>query len=46
MERWLRVVKCLTDTVDGVALRKTTKRCMEMSKIDATKMNARDPALE
>ena len=46
MERWLRVVKCLTDTVDGVALRKTTKRCMELSKIDAAKMNAREPALE
>jgi hypothetical protein len=33
MEKWLRIVKCLTNSIDGAGLRKIEKRCQEMSKI-------------
>ena len=34
MDKWLRIVKCLTDSIDGIGMRKIEKRCQEMSKID------------
>jgi hypothetical protein len=34
MDKWLKIVKCLTDSIDGVGMRKIEKRCQEMSKID------------
>jgi hypothetical protein len=36
MDKWLRIVKCLTDSIDGIGIRKIEKRCQEMSKIDQT----------
>jgi hypothetical protein len=34
MDKWLKIVKCLTDSIDGIGIRKIEKRCQEMSKID------------
>jgi hypothetical protein len=34
MDKWLKIVKCLTDSIDGIGMRKIEKRCQEMSKID------------
>jgi hypothetical protein len=36
MDKWLKIVKCLTDSIDGIGIRKIEKRCQEMSKIDQT----------
>jgi hypothetical protein len=33
MDKWLKIVKCLTDSIDGIGMRKIEKRCQEMSKI-------------
>ena len=33
MEKWLRIVQCLTNTIDSAGIRKIEKRCHEMSKI-------------
>ena len=33
MDRWLQIVKCLTNSIDGIGMRKIEKRCQEMSKI-------------
>jgi len=33
MEKWLRIVHCLTNSIDGAGIRKIEKRCYEMSKI-------------
>ena len=38
MDKWLRIVKCLTDSIDGIGMRKIEKRCQEMSKIDQNAM--------
>tara|TARA_A200000113_G_scaffold221692_2_gene233977 strand:- start:126 stop:1172 length:1047 start_codon:yes stop_codon:yes gene_type:complete len=34
MDKWLRIVQCLTGSIEGVGMRKIEKRCKEMSKID------------
>jgi len=34
MDKWLKIVKCLTDSIDGIGMRKIEKRCQEMCKID------------
>jgi hypothetical protein len=34
MDKWLRIVKCLTGSIDGIGMRKIEKRCQEMCKID------------
>ena len=36
MDKWLKIVKCLTDSIDGIGMRKIEKRCQEMCKIDQT----------
>ena len=33
MEKWLRIVQCLTNSIDGIGVRKIEKRCQEMSKL-------------
>jgi hypothetical protein len=33
MEKWLRIVQCLTNSIDGIGIRKIEKRCQEMSKV-------------
>ena len=33
MDKWLQIVKCLTNSIDGIGIRKIEKRCQEMSKI-------------
>jgi len=33
MDKWLRIVQCLTNSIDGIGVRKIEKRCQEMSKI-------------
>ena len=34
MDKWLKIVQCLTSSIEGVGIRKIEKRCHEMSKID------------
>jgi cell division protein FtsB len=34
MDKWLKIVKCLTGSIDGIGMRKIEKRCQEMCKID------------
>ena len=34
MDKWLRIVQCLTGSIEGVGMRKIEKRCQEMCKID------------
>jgi hypothetical protein len=29
MDKWLKIVKCLTDSIDGIGIRKIEKRCQE-----------------
>ena len=33
MDKWLRIVQCLTNSIDGIGIRKIEKRCQEMSKV-------------
>ena len=33
MDRWLGIVKCLTNSIDGIGMRKIEKRCQMMSRI-------------
>ena len=33
MDKWLRIVRCLTSTIEEVSMRKIEKRCQEMSKL-------------
>tara|TARA_A200000113_G_scaffold225540_1_gene246741 strand:+ start:120 stop:1196 length:1077 start_codon:yes stop_codon:yes gene_type:complete len=34
MDKWLRIVQCLTGSIEGLGMRKIEKRCQEMCKID------------
>ena len=34
MDKWLRIVNCLTDSIDGIGLRRIERRCHEICKID------------
>ena len=34
MDKWLRIVQCLTGSIDGIGMRKIEKRCQEMCKIN------------
>ena len=34
MDKWLRIVQCLTGEIEGIGIRKIEKRCHEMCKID------------
>jgi hypothetical protein len=34
MDKWLKIVRCLTGSIDGIGIRKIEKRCQEMCKID------------
>jgi hypothetical protein len=34
MDKWLKIVHCLTGSIDGIGMRKIEKRCQEMCKID------------
>jgi regulator of replication initiation timing len=38
MDKWLKIVKCLTGSIEGIGMRKIEKRCQEMSKIDQNAM--------
>jgi len=38
MDKWLKIVKCLTDSIEGIGMRKIEKRCQEMCKIDQNEM--------
>jgi len=33
MDKWLRIVQCLTGPIEGIGIKKIEKRCQEMSKI-------------
>ena len=35
MDRWLRIVHCLTSSIEGGGFKKIAKRCQEMCKIDS-----------
>ena len=34
MDKWLRIVQCLTGSIEGIGMRKIEKRCHEICKID------------
>ena len=34
MDKWLRIVNCLTGSIEGIGMRKIEKRCHEICKID------------
>jgi hypothetical protein len=38
MDKWLGIVKCLTNSIDGIGIRKIEKRCHEMSRISQEEM--------
>ena len=38
MDKWLRIVQCLTNSIDGIGMRKIEKRCQEMSKMSQEEM--------
>ena len=38
-ERWLDMVKCLTNSIEGAGARRISKRCCEVSKINHDDMN-------
>jgi len=38
MEKWLRIVQCLTNSIDGTGIKKIEKRCHEMTKISQDEM--------
>jgi len=39
MEKWLCIVQCLTNSIDGKGVRRIEKRCHEMSKINQEEMS-------
>ena len=39
MDKWLKIVQCLTSSIEGFGMRKIEKRCLEMTKIDSDIIN-------